>query len=297
VRNYPVWMCLVFLQLSSAFCAEPQLSLDVWPGKVPGETGQFTEEKWTIPKPGEKTPLSVTNVFKPTIAWYPASKEKDTGTAVIVCPGGGYKVLMMDYEGADVAGWLNPLGVHVFVLKYRVPQREGLTRFGPALQDAQRALSLVRSKAAEWKINPARIGIMGFSAGGHLSAASSTNFDKRSYETIDETDKISCRPDFAILVYPGGMLEKDKPELTPEIRVSEQTPPAFLVMSHDDRVNSENCIYYYLALKKAKVPAEMHIYMTGGHGYGMRAGDKPFNKWIDRCADWMNVQGLLTPAK
>jgi len=281
---------LFFIALSAA-AADPLVTLDVWPGKVPGETGQIGEEKW------EK--MKVTNVSKPTIAVYPADKEKNTGTAVLVAPGGGYKMLMMDYEGADVVKWLNPLGITVIVLKYRVPDRAGLPRHLPALQDAQRAMSLVRSKAKEWNINPARIGMMGFSAGAHLAAATSTNFDKRAYETIDDIEQVSCRPDFGIVVYPGGIIDKEKNDGTihESIRVSDKTPVSFIVMSHDDRVNADNAVYYYLALKKAAVQAELHIYATGGHGWGMRAGDKPYNKWIDRCSEWLDLQGLLKPAQ
>jgi len=268
-------------------------TLDVWPGAAPGEAGTIPEEKLEQSKPGEKPYKKITNVSKPTLTVYRPDKEKDTGISVIIAPGGGYKVLMMDYEGEDVATWLNGLGITGIVLKYRIPGREGQPRYQAALLDAQRAVSLVRSKAKEWNLDPNKVGMLGFSAGGHLTGAASTNFEKRLYETKDDVDQVSCRPDFSILIYPGGMLEKDKPALSSEITVTEKTPPTFMVMSHDDRVNSENCIYYYLALKKANVPAEMHIYATGGHGYGMRAGDKPFNKWTTRCEEWMKVQGIL----
>ena len=162
---------------------------------------------------------------------------------------------MMDYEGEDVAAWLNTLGVTGIVLKYRVPGREGEPQHVPALQDAQRSLSLVRSRAAEWGIDPSRLGMLGFSAGAHLTAAASTNFDKRAYEPIDEIDKQSCRPDFAVVIYPGGVFDKAKGELAPEIRVTKETPPTFIVQANDDRVNSENSVFYYLALKHAGVAA------------------------------------------
>jgi acetyl esterase/lipase len=285
---------MFLLGAKGIFAAEPALTLDVWPGVAPGETGAVGEEKVEKSEPGAAKPFwKVSNVSKPTLAVYKPAKEKDTGAAVIVCPGGGYKVLMMDYEGADAAAWLNSLGVTAIVLKYRLPAKEGEPRFGPALKDAQRSVSLVRFKAKEWGIDPARIGMMGFSAGGHLSAAVSTNFEKRSYEAKDEIDQVSSRPDFAILIYPGGMVDKEKGGLTPEITVTEKTPPAFMIMSHDDRVNSENCILYYMALKKANVNAEMHIYSAGGHGYGMRPGDKSHNKWIDRAGEWLKERGYL----
>ncbi len=270
---------------SDSVGAHGTMTLDVWPGKAPGETGQVGPEQWS----GKK----VTNVTHPTLQVFRPEKDKDTGVAIVVCPGGGYKSLMMDYEGEDVARWLNTIGVTGIVLKYRVPAPEGMPKYAPALQDAQRSIGLVRSKAKEWGIDAGRVGILGFSAGGHLACAASTNFDKRSYDPIDSADKESCRPDFAVVVYPGGVLEKGTDQLSPEIHVTGQTPPAFIVQAHDDRVNSENSVYYYLALKKAGVPAELHIYSAGGHGFGMKQTDKPVATWADRLAEWMRSRGVL----
>jgi acetyl esterase/lipase len=270
--------------------------IEVWPSKAPGETGQVGAEQWQQNKPGEKPFKKVTNVSQATLTVYRPAKEKDTGVAVIVCPGGGYKALMMDYEGEDAATWLNSLGVTGIVLKYRVGDREGTPRWLPALQDAQRAMSLVRSKAKEWGIKEDRIGMLGFSAGGHLTAATGTNFDKRAYEAIDAVDKVNCRPDFGVVVYPGGVVAKGKGELSPEIRVTAQTPPMFIVQANDDRVDSENSVFLYLALKRAGVPAELHIYAAGGHGFGMRQSDKPVATWTQRCAEWMRNQDLLPHA-
>ena len=286
-------MFCAVVSFASVCAAEAGPTLDVWPGVAPGETGAIPEEKLEVNQPGEKPLKKITNVSKPTLTVFRPAKEKDTGMSVIIAPGGGYRMLMMDYEGEDVATWLNGLGITGIVLKYRIPGREGQSKHLAALQDAQRAVSIVRAKAKEWNLDPTKIGMLGFSAGGHLTGAASTNFEKRLYETKDEIDAVSCRPDFSILIYPGGMLDKEKPGLASEIMVSEKTPPAFLVMSHDDKVNSENCIYYYLALKKANVSAEMHIYAQGGHGYGMRVGEKPHNKWITRCEEWLRVQGIL----
>lgn len=273
--------------------AAPAQTIDVWPGPAPGEKGDIGEEKTDGNKPGQPTFVRVTNVTKPTLTVFPAPEGKNTGAAVVICPGGGYRVLMMDYEGTDVAKWLNGLGVTGIVLKYRVPAREGQPRHLAALQDAQRAMSLVRSKAKEWGVAGDRIGILGFSAGGHLSAATSTNYEKRSYEAIDEVDRVSCRPDFAVVIYPGGMIDKETGALTDVFRVAGETPPTFMAMSHEDRVNTENCIRYYLALKKAGVSTELHIFATGKHGWGMRPGDRPENRWIDRCEEWMKVRGIL----
>lgn len=284
---------LLILAVSAAAFAEGPPILDVWPGNPPGAK-IAAEEQWL----GKH----VTNVSKPTLEVFRPEKDKDTGVAVIVCPGGGYKNLMMDYEGEDVARWLNTIGISGIVLKYRVPAPEGTPRYEPALQDAQRSISFVRSKAKEWGLKEDRIGMLGFSAGGHLTAAASTNFDQRSYEPADDIDKVSCRPDFAVVVYPGGVIEKSADgktteALSPEIRVSAQTPPTFIAQANDDRVNPENAAFLYLALKHAKVPAELHIYAIGGHGFGIRPTTKPCATWTDRCAEWMRSQGILVGEK
>ncbi len=261
--------------------------LDVWPGKPPGETAEVGEEKIT----GAKGGRSLTNVSKPTITVYRPAKEKDTGVAIVIAPGGGYRVLAWDHEGEDVAAWLNSIGVTGVLLKYRVPRRSDHPK-GP-LADAQRALSLVRGKAREWKIDPKKIGMLGFSAGGHLTALAATNFDKRAYEPVDEADKESCRPDFAVIVYPGGVVKRDSAEMDPAIRVSKETPPAFLTQASDDRVGVENSVMLYLALKKAGVPAEMHLYAAGGHGYGLRPNKRPASEWTKRCEEWLRARDVL----
>jgi acetyl esterase/lipase len=182
------------------------------------------------------------------------------------------------------------------VLKYRVPRREGTPRNVPppqALMDAQRALSIVRSKASDWGVEPKKIGVLGFSAGGHLGAWVSTNFDKRAYEPVDESDKAGIRPDFAVLIYPGGVIKRGSDQLSPEIRVTSETPPTFLVHATND--SSENSALLYLALKRAGVPAELHIYSTGGHGFGMRPASQPYAAWPRRCEEWLKTQGVLKP--
>lgn len=278
---------LIFLLSTTATClaADAPQTLDVWPGKPPGESATAEQEQWQ----GKR----VTHVTHPTIEIFRPQKDQNMGVAVLVCPGGGYQALMMDYEGEDVARWLNSIGITGVVLKYRVPAPKGTPRFAPALQDAQRAMSLVRSKAAEWGIDPHRIGMLGFSAGGHLTAATATNFDKRSYETIDSVDQASSRPDFAVVIYPGGVVQKGKDELSPEIRVSSQTPPMFIVQANNDPVNSDNSVFLYLACKRAGIPAELHIYAAGGHGFGLRKSDKPCSTWPQRCEEWMRNQGFL----
>jgi acetyl esterase/lipase len=278
--------------------AEKPQTIDVWPGPAPGDKGDIGPEKVTEGKPGAPPDRHITNVTRPTIAVFRPAKDKDTGAAVLVAPGGGYNLLAYDKEGEEVAGWLNSIGVTGVVLKYRVPRRPDNPKGAPppqALMDAQRAVSLVRSKAGEWGIDPKRIGMLGFSAGGHLTAWTSTNFDKRSYEPVDEVDKVSCRPDFAVLVYPGGVVARDKDELAPEIRATKTTPPAFFAHAGDDRVRPENSVAMYLALKKAGVPAELHVFAKGGHGFGLRPSKQPCSTWPQRCAEWMNAQGFLKP--
>jgi acetyl esterase/lipase len=269
----------------------------LWPGKAPGEKGDIGEEKDTTKhdpkaKPGTDV-IRLGNVSKPTITIFRPSADKDTGAAVIVCPGGGYSILAYDLEGTEVCDWLNSIGVTGVLLKYRVPGRGG-QRHTASLQDAQRAIGLVRSRATSWGIDPKRIGILGFSAGGHLSATASNTFESRTYPTVDDADKTSCRPDFTILIYPAYLTAKDDyTKLAPEIKVTSDTPPAFVVMTEDDSVHVENAYVYGLALKNANVPAEVHIYPKGGHGYGLRPSPNGVSHWPDRAAEWLKEQGWL----
>lgn len=271
-------------------------TVKLWPGKVPGEKGNVGPERVLEAKATEKNPvMRITDISDPAIVVYRPEKAKDTGTAVIIAPGGGYNILAWEHEGTQTAEWLNKLGVTGIVLKYRVPRRPDAPKDQPpvaALQDAQRAISLVRSKAKEWGLKDDKIGLLGFSAGGHLTAWTSTNYDKRAYEPVDGVDEISARPDFAVLIYPGGILDKQSPDkLASEIRVTAQTPPSFLVHAADDR--PESSIVYFTALRKNNVPAEMHIYGSGGHGFGMRAIPHPAASWTARCEDWMRKQAYV----
>jgi acetyl esterase/lipase len=267
-------------------------TLRVWPGKAPGEKGDIGPEKAEPTPPNEVKPITrLTNVSDPTITIHRPPKETGNGAAVVICPGGGYNILATNLEGDEVADWLNSIGVTGIVLKYRVPARKDQPKHLAPLQDAQRAVSLVRSQAAQWGINPGRIGILGFSAGGHLAAAASTNFDRRQYEAVDGVDAISCRPDFAVLVYPAYLTAGD--HLSPEIRVSEKTPPTFFAHAADDGVSAENSIAMFMALRRAKVPAELHVYAAGGHGFGLRPTKNPCCTWPQRCQEWMQSRGLL----
>ncbi len=287
---------------TAAFSLAERPAISLWPGAAPGEKGDLPPETDTT-KPtdglvaGQRV-IRLGNVHSPTMTVYVPPADKETGAAVLVCPGGGYNILAMDLEGTEVCEWLNSIGVTAVLLKYRVPKRADLERHTAPLQDAQRAMGLLRQRAVEWGIDPKRIGCMGFSAGGHLAAALSTNYETRSYPVLDEADKQPCRPDFTILIYTAYLTEKNEGDkLAKEIKVTEQTPPTFLAMTEDDPIRVENALFYYLALKNAKVPAEMHLYPTGGHGYGLRASKNGVTTWPARAADWLRTAGLLDVKK
>jgi acetyl esterase/lipase len=200
----------------------------------------------------------------------------------------------MDLEGTEVCAWLNSIGVTAVLLKYRVPKRADRERHAAPLQDAQRAFGMVRQRASELRIDPKRVGVIGFSAGGHLAAALCVGSEKRTYPTVDAADEASCRPDFAILIHPGYLTLKDRADaIAPEVQVTSNTPPTFIVMTQDDPVRVENALFYFLALKQGNVPSELHVYPTGGHGYGLRRTEHFVTTWPDRAADWLRARGLL----
>lgn len=283
----------------AVFGADPVI-VDLWPGKTPGDVGISGEETGRIyesPILNGPTKL-ITNVTKPTLTIYQPAAEKNNGTAMLICPGGGYHNLFWELEGEEVASWLNAQGMTGIILKYRCPRRAGDIKgeppLGPLL-DAQRAVSLVRSRAQEWGINPKRIGMVGFSAGGHLALATATSFEKRTYESIDAVDEVSCRPDFAVLCYSGYLKAKDKNEVSPGIRVPAETPPIFLAHSSDDMISTpEHSVIMYLALQRAKVRSELHIFATGDHDFGVRQNDKLPASWTQLCLKWLASEGLFT---
>lgn len=268
---------------------------------------------WNEPAPGVKTDIGpehdttttkdnivagrrvarITNITVPTLTVYTPPKEKRNGAAVLVFPGGGYRILAWDLEGTEICAWLNSIGVTGVLVKYRVPAPPDVPRYLPPLQDAQRAMGIVRARAKEWGIDPQHVGVLGFSAGAHLSAALSTNYEKRRYEPRDANDSQSCRPDFAVLIYPGGLVPRDSDKLSAELQVTSQTPPTFLVQAEDDPVRVENSLAYYVALKAAKVPTEMHLYPSGGHGYGLRASKHSVTTWPARAEEWMRSIGMI----
>ena len=291
--------CLLCAFAGSLVFDLPAAEINLWPGTAPGDSTEIGPEKDTTkPTDGKvagKPVIRLGNVSTPTIRVFPTAKEKQTGTGVLVCPGGAYQILAMDLEGTEVCEWLNSIGVTAVLLKYRVPKRAGVEKHAAALQDAQRAMGVVRHRAKEFGIDPQRIGVLGFSAGAHLAAslaASSTG--KRLYAAIDAADEVNCRPDFSLLIYPGYLTIKEEANRVPaEVAVTSNTPPTFLTMTQDDGVRVENVLFYAAALKQANVPFELHVYPTGGHGYGLRRSDHLVTTWPERAADWMRSRGLL----
>ena len=280
------------------------LVIDLWPGQAPDESGPIGPERIVMSPKLERKQVEVTestrmltDVSKPTLTLYRPPKAKDTGTAILICPGGGYWNLYWELEGEEVAAWLNSLGVTGIILKYRVPRHADETKTEPArrpLQDAQRAVSLVRSKAGECGLEPRQIGMVGFSAGGHLAIATATSFEKRTYEPRDAIDQVSCRPDFAILAYPGYLKVKDKDELSPSLHVPAGTPPVFLAHGGEDLISSpQHSVMMYLALTQAGVPSELHVYGGSAHDFGVRTNDHSCSAWTEACANWMRQQGWL----
>ena len=284
--------------------------MPIWPGAVPdaqpvaGPEVAVTAKGLIAGKSGD----FVENVSRPTMTVY-SPEGKNTGAAVVVFPGGGYEDLAIDLEGTEVCDWLTSKGITCVLLKYRVPGEERYPKSAPypksgpypespiALEDAQRTLGLARFHATEWHIDQHRIGVLGFSAGGHLVANISTHFAQRAYAPVDAADKVSCRPDSAVAIYPGHMLENTTKEceLNPEIPVTNRTPPTFLLQAEDDPVDTvNNSLVYYIALEKADVPVEMHLYPHGGHAFGLRRKEFPITGWPQLVEMWLWSIGMIS---
>ena len=282
----------------------------IWPGAVPDAqpvAGPEHVEAANGPKDlvAGRPWLAVEQVSRPTMTVY-SPQGRNTGVGIVVLPGGGYSVLAIDLEGTEVCDWLTSRGVTCVLLKYRVPD-SGPAYHGDcqcnihpkaptALEDAQRTVGLVRFHATEWHIDPHKIGVLGFSAGGHLVANISTHFGQRSYAPVDAADRVSCRPDFAVSIYPGHMLENTTKEfeLNPEIPVTAGTPPTFLLQNEDDNVDGvKQSLVYYIALKNAGVPVEMHLYAQGGHAFGLRRTKFPVTRWPELVETWLETIGMI----
>ncbi|HVJ46393.1 MAG TPA: alpha/beta hydrolase [Luteolibacter sp.] len=281
---------LLFIAACAANAAEP-IVVKLWPNGAPEPEGFVKPAEREIPPKDEKDVKRVTDVTDPTISIY--KPEKPNGTAVIVAPGGGYNILAIQHEGTQVCEWLNTMGVTGVLLKYRVPDRKGTKQGEIPLQDAQRAMGIVRHRAAEWGIKPDKIGFLGFSAGGHLCVMTTLHANERTYQRDAALEAEDATPNFSIPVYPAYLTQKDGFELKPEMKVTPQSPPVCLVHAHDDRITPAGSALLYLEYKKLNLPAELHIYVKGGHGYGMKKSGQPVNSWPDRVGEWMKSSGLL----
>lgn len=272
--------------------AETQ-SEPLWPETPPGPAAVVAGDEQDFTKPDDrliagKRIIKLGNVSRPQMQVFLPPEGKANGGAIVICPGGGFSILAWDLEGTEVAQWLNSLGYAAVVVKYRVPTRQHAAedRWQGPVMDAQRALSLTRSRAAQWGLDPSRIGILGFSAGGETAARTAVRQGKRLYEPVDDADQASCAADFAVLIYPAGIAEEDG-TLKDDYAVDGQTPPMFLVHAADDNVSCLHSVALFTALQKAEVPAELHIFTSGGHGYGLRPTDQAVARWPERAAGWL----------
>jgi acetyl esterase/lipase len=282
-------VCVILVGATVSHAAEP-LTWNLWPGKAPGEVEELSPE-FDKTTPTDKLIagrriIKLTNVSTPQITIFKPDPAIDTGTSVIIAPGGGHSVLAYDLEGTEVAAWFNSIGVTGIVLKYRVPgaARNPDKKWLASVQDGQRAMSLVRGRAEDIGIDPNMIGIIGFSAGGSPVKYTALT-KKRLYDPVDKYDNFSFRPDFAAPIYSGGLPEGAE--------ITEDCPPFFMVIAHDDKDRSIEMADLYIALKKANVSAELHIYESGGHGYGLRRTELPVTSWPDRMEEWMRQLKLL----
>jgi acetyl esterase/lipase len=271
---------MIPLALQPALAGDREI-IPLWPGEVPGEAEAKAPP--VVSKKSTETNTRLSRVTDPALVVYEAAPGKHNGAAVIVCPGGGYNILAIDHEGYEIAEWLSGLGYTAFVLQYRIPKKKA-----GALQDAQRAMRMVRGMKGRWQLDPEKIGVLGFSAGGSLSARLSTRYAEDLYPPVDDHDSLSARPDFSVLIYPAYLDQGPEKSLTPEIILSEKTPPMFLFVSADDPYANSSLVMA-AALREAKIPFELHIYPKGGHGFGMRKGKRAAETWPRLCEEWLRV--------
>jgi acetyl esterase/lipase len=313
-----VFQTLCFCWLCSAATASDVIEIPIWPGIAPGSNASALVEEYQDRPITDGTDIArdrhVSGVTKPSLTVYLPAKEKASGVGVVVCPGGGFNILALDKEGHDVARWLKSHGIAGIVVKYRLPDpKAGLFVRNGSMSDVQRAIRVVRHRADEWNIDPNRIGVTGFSAGGYLAAAAGTMFDNGNPQAEDPIQRVSCRPDFIAPIYPLVSLEMEREKrariiermlgtpvtdeavrkYSPDLRVTPETPPAFLVHAHDDGLSVKHSVLFYLALQEAAVPAELHVYSQGGHGFGIRQRGQPISEWPDRWLQWMRAAGIL----
>lgn len=303
-----IYICLATL---AAHGAQQPIVVDLWSGKAADDVGIPGEEHFfDLVIKGKSHTIAgrstkwLTDVSKPQLVIYRPTTDKgnaeNTGAAMLICPGGGYHKLGWDVEGEEIAAWLNSVGMTGIILKYRCPRREGDVKNVPPdgpLKDAQRAVSLVRHRASEWGIDPQKIGMVGFSAGGHLVGATSTRFEQRTYKPQDAVDEVSCRPDFGVMCYSGYFKFNEQGDLSPTVKALADAPPLLFIHAQDDPISSvEHSITFYVALKRAGARSEMHLYSEGGHGFGVRDVGHPCASWTDRCVEWLRNEKILTPS-
>ena len=271
--------------------------INIWPNLAPGETTKNTGE--ALPRRANENPPAtrIAGITWPQLHNFEPQDEK-TGAAILIFPGGGYNYVVSDKEGSEAADWLNGLGITAFVVHYRTKPKAGTSKaplWSKPVEDGQRAVSLVRQRAKEWGLKPDRIGVLGFSAGGQAAALLGTRFSQRDYEPNDDIDKVSCRPDFCVLVYPWQIADEKTGGLIEAVTVTKETPPTLLVHAHDDGATSLSSVYFYTAMKKLGLPCELHIYESGVHGYGKRpVKGTPIHSWTDRVTDWLGERKLIS---
>lgn len=288
----PSIVALSLVLLAGSAFAEPLTPISLWPEGVPGEADLKLPDE-SVELKGDYQIEIMSNVSTPMLTVFPA--ENPNGASVIVCPGGAYNILAYSHEGTEVCEWLNTLGITAGLLKYRVPRRDGLEKHVAPLQDVHRAIGMMRTRAKEWKIDPDRLGILGFSAGGHLSAMALTSDGSRSYTPDPKFDSVNCVPNFAVLVYPAYLQDEANPDnLSPEVNVTDQTPPAFLVVAHGDKKWAEGSARFYIEMKRHDRSCELHIFAKGGHGFGFANTDEEIKQWPALAGKWMDAMGFLS---
>jgi len=281
--------------VSSVGAQEERPTMPLWTTAAPGETGEIGPERTLPSRPGESQPvIRLTDVSRPTLTLYRPAKPDPKRTAVIVAPGGGYHILAYNHEGTEICEWLNSIGITAVLLKYRVPRRsEGVMQSAP-LADAQRAIRSVRAHAEDWGIDPNRVGMLGFSAGGHLTVMAGLHGDQVHSDPVDEIDRGSAALNFMIPIYPAYLLDKKTQQLDEHVVVDAGTPPAFIAITFDDAERAVGSALLMAAMKRVDVPCELHVFRNGGHGYGMRQTGDPVSQWPALCEDWLVASELLT---
>ncbi len=296
IKTTALTLCITLITAinTSAIGAENPL-IPLWPQGLPKDA-QPIDSARIDELNAKQTDERITYVDEPTLTLYRAPAEKANGCGIVVCPGGGYNILAWPKEGLEVAEWFNSVGVTAVVLRYRVPRRDPLRPHWEPLQDAQRAIRIMRKNAADWGVDPQRIGILGFSAGGHLAMMAGTHYDERTYDRVDDADDLSARPDFMCPIYAaylGNEYKDDRAEIGSLVEITKHTPPTFMAVTLDDKFRGVQAGLLLAKFKKAGVPAEAHIYSMGGHGYGIRPSEKPVSTWHLRLYEWMRVSGLI----